>query len=137
MKYLIDTDWVIDHFNKVEKVTRKLRELAPHGLALSIISLAELYEGVYYSRDSVKSQTILEEFLAPDLSVLGIDEEVCRIFGKERGRLRRQGKSIADLDLLIASTCLYYDLTLLTNNRKHFGVVEKLRIISIHNDHLE
>ncbi len=137
MKYLIDTDWVIDHFNEVEKVTGKLRELAPHGLALSIVSLAELYEGVYYSRDSIRSQAILEEFLAPDLSVLGIDEEICKIFGKERGRLRRQGKSIADLDLLIASTCLYYDLTLLSNNRKHFGMVENLRVISIHDDPLE
>jgi tRNA(fMet)-specific endonuclease VapC len=43
--YLIDTDWIIDHFHKVEKVVRKLEELASEGLALSIVSLAELYEG--------------------------------------------------------------------------------------------
>jgi len=42
VSYLIDTDWIIDHFNKIEKVTRKLEELAPQGLALSIVSLAEL-----------------------------------------------------------------------------------------------
>jgi len=52
--YLIDTDWIIDHFNKVEKVTKKLEELTAQGLALSIISLAELYEGIYYSRDPVE-----------------------------------------------------------------------------------
>jgi len=56
VSYLIDTDWVIDHFNKIEKVTRKLEELAPQGLALSIVSLAELYEGIYYSRDPVLSE---------------------------------------------------------------------------------
>jgi predicted nucleic acid-binding protein len=44
MTYLIDTDWVIDHLNHIEHVTRRLEELAPEGLALSIISLAELYE---------------------------------------------------------------------------------------------
>jgi tRNA(fMet)-specific endonuclease VapC len=47
MTYLIDTDWVIDHLNHVERVTRRLEELAPGGLALSSISLAELYEGVF------------------------------------------------------------------------------------------
>lgn len=131
MKYLIDTDWVIDHFNKVAKVTKKLEELAPQGLALSIISLAELYEGAYYSRDPIQSEAILRDFLAPDLTVLGIDEEICKVFGRERGRLRRQGTIINDLDLLIASTCLRYDLTLLSNNRRHFEMVVGSRIISV------
>jgi len=46
MQYLIDTDWVIDHLNHIERVTRRLEVYAPEGLALSIISLTELYEGV-------------------------------------------------------------------------------------------
>jgi predicted nucleic acid-binding protein len=44
ISYLIDTDWVIDHFNNVKKVTKKLKELKPEGIVLSVISLAELYE---------------------------------------------------------------------------------------------
>jgi len=131
VSYLIDTDWIIDHFNKIEKVTRKLEELAPQGLALSIVSLAELYEGIYYSRDPVLSEETLKKFLAPDLVILGIDERICRIFGNERGRLRRQGRIIGDFDLLIASTCLYHDLTLLTNNARHFEALEKLKICSV------
>lgn len=129
--YLIDTDWVIDHFNKVERVTRKLEELVPKGLALSVISLAELYEGVYYSRNPEESQKVLKDFLASDLLILGLDEEICKVFGKERGKLRRKGRIIGDFDLLIASTCVYYDLILLTNNRKHYEVVEGLKIISV------
>ena len=27
ISYLIDTDWIIDHFNQQEKVTQKLKEL--------------------------------------------------------------------------------------------------------------
>jgi tRNA(fMet)-specific endonuclease VapC len=65
MTYLIDTDWVIDHLNHIEHVTRRLEERAPEGLALSIISLAELYEGVYYSRDPVESEAALQRFLNP------------------------------------------------------------------------
>jgi hypothetical protein len=25
--YLVDTDWVIDHFNRIQKITQKLEEL--------------------------------------------------------------------------------------------------------------
>jgi len=38
---------------------------------------------------------------------------------------------IADFDLLIGSTCLRHNLTLLSNNRRHFEAVEGLEIISI------
>jgi tRNA(fMet)-specific endonuclease VapC len=131
MKYLIDTDWVINHLKGEERVVRKLEELAPEGMAMSVISLAEIYEGVYYSRDPAKSRQLLKEFLAPDLKVLNVDQEVCKIFGRERGKLRQQNRMISDFDLLIASTCLYHNLTLLTNNRRHFDMVEGLNILSL------
>jgi tRNA(fMet)-specific endonuclease VapC len=131
MNYLIDTDWVIDHLHHVERVSRRLEELAPQGLALSVISLAELYEGVYYSRDPARSEATLQRFLDPDLAILGIDEETCKLFGRERGRLRAAGRIIGDFDLLIAATALQYDLTLLTNNRQHFDRVEGLRLESV------
>ena len=130
IRYLIDTDWVIDHLNEIEPVVNRLKELRPQGLALSIISLAELSEGVHYSRTPERSQQALNAFLE-DVSVLGIDEEVCKIFGKERGRLRKTGQLIGDFDLLIASTGLHYGLTVLTNNRQHFERVEGLPIESM------
>lgn len=130
VSYLVDTDWVISHFNKITEITQKLKELRPDGIALSVASLAELYEGVCYSKDPDKAETVLKTFLR-DFPVLGIDEEICRIFGKERGRLRKQGKIVSDFDLLIASTCLHYNLTLLTNNRRHYEVVEGLNILSL------
>jgi tRNA(fMet)-specific endonuclease VapC len=128
MTYLIDTDWIIDHLNHIEHVTRRLEELAPEGLALSINSLAELYEGVDYSRDPVESAAALQRFLNPELTILGFDEETCKIFGKERGRLRTAGLLIGDCDLLIGATALRPRLTLLTNNRRHFERIEGLRM---------
>jgi tRNA(fMet)-specific endonuclease VapC len=131
MKYLIDTDWVIDHFKGEDRVRRKLEELASEGVAISVISLAEIYEGVYYSKNFAKSQQLLDDFLAPDLEVINVDQEICKVFGRERGRLRQQKKTISDFDLLIASTCLQYDLVLLSNNRRHYEMVEGLNIFSI------
>jgi len=93
--------------------------------------LAEIYEGVYYSRNPEKSRQLLEEFLAPDLEVLNVDQEIGKVFGRERGRLRQRKKIISDFDLLIPSTCLYYGLTLLSNNRRHYEMVEGLEIFSL------
>lgn len=131
MNCLIDTDWVIDHLNRVESVTARLLELASEGLALSVVSLGELYEGVYYSRDPEASQASLQRFLNRELTILGIDEETCKIFGRERGRLRSIGQRIGDMDLMIAATALQYDLTLLSNNRRHFDRIDGLRIESV------
>lgn len=127
MKYLIDTDWIIDHLNGVETITIKLEKFASSGICTSIISVAELYEGVYGSKDYNASLEILETFLE-GITVLSIDHEVCKIFGRERNKLRRQGNIIGDFDILIASICLKHNLILLTNNKKHFAKINALTI---------
>jgi tRNA(fMet)-specific endonuclease VapC len=128
--YLVDTDWIIDHLNGKEAVRQKLKELRSSGLAISMISLAELYEGVYYSKDPVMSQSILEALLL-QFEIVGIDEETCKMFGRERGKLRREGRIISDFDLMIASICLRRNFTLLTNNRKHFERIDDLKMRSL------
>jgi len=50
---------------------------------------------------------------------------------KERGRLKKEGGIIGDLDLLIGSTCLHRNLILLTNNVAHFERIENIKIISV------
>ena len=130
VRYLIDTDWVIDHLNQIERVVNRLKELRPEGLALSIISLAELYEGIYYARDPARSQASLDAFLE-DVTVLGLDEETCHVFGKERGRLPAAGMHIGDFDLMIGATALQHHLALLSNNRRHFELIEGLQLESL------
>ncbi len=127
MKYLLDTSWVIHYLRGEERVVKKLLSLREEGLAASMITLAELYEGVFRSINPVLAEESLKDFLT-GISILGMDEEVCKIFGRERARLRKLGKPIGDLDLLIASTCLRYDLTLLTDDTREFERVENLKI---------
>lgn len=45
MKYLLDTDWVIDYLHNVQSAVHKMGELAASGLALSIVSVAETLRG--------------------------------------------------------------------------------------------
>jgi tRNA(fMet)-specific endonuclease VapC len=130
LQYLIDTDWVIHYLNGRNDVVERLHVLRSDGLGLSVVALAELYEGIYSSRDPEKDEQGLNDFLR-GVTVLGLDEETARIFGRERGRLRRAGQRIGDMDLFIAATALQYDLTLLTNNHRHFDRISGLRIESM------
>lgn len=130
IRYLADTDWVIDYLMGVQPVIHKMEELKPEGLAISVITMAEVYEGVCYSRKPAESQKGFEDFLE-EIPVLEVNENIAKIFGRERGRLRRQGNIIGDFDLLIAATCLENDFTLLSNNVKHFERIEGLRTISV------
>ena len=130
MQYLIDTDWVIHHLNNNVGVTNRLNRLWANGIGLSIISLAELYQGVFYSRDPDSQERALSEFLS-DIEVIPIDDATCRIFAIERGRLKLSGTGIGDMDLLIGATAIRHGLTLLTNNRRHFSRLQGLDIISV------
>jgi tRNA(fMet)-specific endonuclease VapC len=130
IRYLIDTDWVIHYLNGRDDIVRRLDELQPEGLGLSVISLAELYEGIFSSTDPRGNEQDLNDFLR-GVQVIGIDEDACKVFGRERGRLRKAGQLIGDFDLLIAATGLHYGVTVLTNNRQHFERVEGLQIESI------
>lgn len=130
LTHLVDTDCVIHHFHRVPAATRRIRELLPSGIGLSVVSVAELWEGVLYSRDPQGDQVELEEFLST-ATVLGINYDICRRFGEIRGSLRRQGKPIADFDLMIAATALAHNLTLLSNNRRHFENIPGLRLESL------
>jgi len=79
-----------------------LRSFHGKGVALSAISLAELFTGVYYSADPVGARGGLDDFLS-FVTVLGINEEICRTSGEQNARLRKEGRIIEDFDLLIAA----------------------------------
>ena len=126
----MDTDWVIDYMQGRQPVVRRFDELSPHGIGLSIISLAELYEGMPDAADQQEAKQGLQSFLDDVEEVVPLDDEVCWIFANERRRLRAAGNRLDDLDLLIGSTALRHSLTLLTNNRRHFHRVLGLSIVS-------
>lgn len=63
LQYLLDTDWAIHDLNAHRGIVERLHDLLNDGLGLSVISLAELYEGVYYSRDPGGDEQDLNDFL--------------------------------------------------------------------------
>jgi len=50
-RYLVDTDWVVYYLRGREPYVTRLREYREAGLGISVVSLAELYEGVFRAPD--------------------------------------------------------------------------------------
>ena len=127
MKYLVDTDIIIDALAVVRETVGLLDALSTDGLAVSIVSLGELYEGTYRSSNPGAAQDALRSFL-DGYAVLNLSDPIAAGFGHLRAFLRRQGQLIPDLDLLIAATAHAHDLTLVTRNRRHFSRIPGLRL---------
>jgi tRNA(fMet)-specific endonuclease VapC len=121
MTYLVDTDRVVDYLDDRFGARLLLDGLLRDGLTMSIISLGELLEGIYYGRDRKQYERGLRGLLRT-VRVIGLNRPIMR------GQLRRDGNLIGDMDLLIASTALVNDLTLVTRNRRHFERVPGLEL---------
>ena len=60
--------------------------------------------------------------------IIDINKGIITVFGEIKARLEQKGTRIDDMDLLIASTAIYMDLSLVTNNKNHFSRINDLTI---------
>lgn len=125
MKYLVDTDWVADYLKGREAAVELLTSLANDGLAISLVTYGEIYEGIYYSRNPEKAEQGFRQFLRW-VDVLPLNRDIMQRFARIRGKLRSQGMLIGDPDTLIAATAIHHDLLVVTRNVKHFERVSAL-----------
>ncbi|MHB8645383.1 MAG: type II toxin-antitoxin system VapC family toxin [Thermomicrobiales bacterium] len=127
MKYLVDTDWIIDALANVPDAITTLRMFARDGISISIVSYAELYDGAYGSEHPEAEIARIQQFLG-SYPVIGLSDAIVDRFGQTRSRLRLQGMLIPDLDLLIGATAIIHNLTVMTRNTRHFGRIPDLVI---------
>ncbi len=130
MKYLVDSDVLIDALNGRSDVIEWLRQHSDDGLAISIISLGEIYDGAVSSPDPERHVTDAQGFLAPFLA-LQLSDAIMLQFARLRVDLRGQGQLIPDFDLLIAATALTHDLVVVTRNERHF---QRIPGLALHQD---
>jgi predicted nucleic acid-binding protein len=124
---LVDTDRVADWLRGRPAAVRLLEELEPDGLAISLVTYGEVYEGIYYGRDPAGSERVFRQFLR-GVDMLPLTRPIMRRFARLRGDLRRRGQLIGDPDALIAATALHHGLALVTGNRAHFRRIPDLRL---------
>jgi tRNA(fMet)-specific endonuclease VapC len=129
IRYLIDTDILIDYTLRREPSTHMLSDLLEDGVAISILSYGELLEGIL-GRQSLQEREDAVTSILEIVTLINLSEEIVRMFAEVRSGLRRTGRLIGDFDILIGATAVIHDLTLLTRNVRHFERIPHLRILS-------
>ncbi|MCL5024957.1 MAG: type II toxin-antitoxin system VapC family toxin [Chloroflexi bacterium] len=129
MRYLVDTDWLVDYLAGREPALSVLNGLVPEGIAISTISLMEILEGIVMSNKPAQAKRGFDDFLH-GVDVISVNRAVARRAACIRGELRQQRRSINDraLDLIIAATAIAYDLDLVTSNTRHYDDIQGLRL---------
>jgi tRNA(fMet)-specific endonuclease VapC len=127
--YLLDTGWIVRHLRGQRAYTESIARRVPDGLAVSIISVAELQEGVTLAKDREQAAQSLATFLTT-VAILRVEEETCRIFGELSAGLRRKGNHPGDFDTLIAATALQHRLTVLTTDADDFSRFDGVTLVT-------
>lgn len=96
-------------------------------MGISIITYADILEGIYYGQDPSRYEEIFRSFLR-GVAVLGVTRRIAERYARVSGELRAQGLLIPPPDLLIAATALEHRLTVVTRNRRHSARIPHLHL---------
>ena len=127
MTYLLDTDTCIYWLKGVQSVREHLEAIGMDQIAISTITVGELYFGAYNSAKVAEDLTRAETFVK-QLAVLPLNDAALKTFGQIKADLRKQGQVVADFDLLIASTALAEARILVTNNTRHYARIPGIQL---------
>ena len=121
VKYLADTNILIDHPRGDSQATKFLLDYSP---AVSTVSVAELIQGCRTPQQLSEVTTLVS-----DLNVLNIDAEIS-VQSTKLVRDNYLSHGLKFLGALIAATAIKHKLTLKTQDAKHFKFIKNLSVLS-------
>jgi tRNA(fMet)-specific endonuclease VapC len=128
MRYVLDTNIVAAALNSHPAVIAQFNKALPSKLLfLPAIALAELRYGALSSRRIAENLARIDR-ISQVLIFAAIDRPIAERFGLLKARLRRQGVTKSDADLLMASTALEMKATLVTDDGDLQGVIPELTL---------
>ena len=125
MKWLLDTTACIAAMKGHEGVIRRLQKCSPDDVAVSMISVFEVWSGVHLCQNPSKESHKVERFLSP-LHVLPFDGRPAQVAAEIRADLQKKGTPIGPYDVLIAGHALAFGLTLVSANVSEFARIPAL-----------
>ncbi|EDP72988.1 type II toxin-antitoxin system VapC family toxin [Hydrogenivirga sp. 128-5-R1-1] len=119
---ILDTNIIIELLKGNTETKELLKNINEENFAISIITSMELYYGAINKRELNKIKKFLKSF-----NLLVINEEISKI---ALDLIEKYSKShgLEIPDALIAATSIYYDVPLLTYNKKDFKYIETLQL---------
>ncbi len=124
---LLDTN-IVSYLIRRDPLARLYKpHLANHSLAISFMTLAELYEGAFRGNWGADKRRYLDEIHSLFV-VIPSDKRLSSQWGEVRWTRRRQ--PISAEDAWIAATAIEYACPLVTHNSKDFHGIPALTIIT-------
>lgn len=127
MAYLIDTDIIIYSLKENRAVQNRFIENEDIPKAISVITYGELLFGAKKSINIEKNLAIVYR-IKELFPIIDVDKAVIETFSGIKAGMHKSGTGIEDMDLLIASTALTMNYTLVTNNERHFNKIKGLQM---------
>ncbi len=125
--FLLDTDTIIYNLKGNQAVKRNLQDHFDDPLKICVITLMELYFGAYRSKKTTGNLAKVRA-IENGFEIIPVNSECAEIFGMLKASLKKSGLSLDDFDLIIASCAMTNNLTLVTNNIKHFRRIDGLKL---------
>lgn len=125
--YLIDTNIIIYRLKNLGNVNANFLKNKDNHMSLSVISYGELVFGAKKSKAVEKNMETVNA-IKSIFPLLEITSEIMNIFGEIKAYTQKIGKTIDDIDLLIAATAITNNFTLVTHNTKHFKNIPNLKV---------
>lgn len=123
---MLDTDTVSFALRGEGGVEAHLANLIPSNVCMSAVTLAELTFGAS-KRKSRRLHALIDAFTT-GVRVVPFDGKAAQRFGSLSAALDEAGTPIGQFDTMIAAHALALDVTLVSNNTKHFALVPDLRL---------
>lgn len=121
--YLLDTNICIYAMkNKYPELTRKLFQVFPSEIFISIITVSELEYGCAKSKWGDRSRAVMQTFLSA-YTILPFEGHDAVVLGRIRAALDKKGRPTNPYDALIAAHAVARGLTLVTHNIPDFANV--------------
>ena len=130
MRYLLDSDIVIDVLGKHGQSLQLLEEIAGDEIFLSVIGFSEVLYGIQRGQRSAKDMDAMQNLVRDfHIQILSVTMQVVERYVELKVDLEKKGLKLADFDLLIASTAREHKLILVTRNKRHFSRIPNLKLL--------
>lgn len=128
MSFLLDTNILSAHLRRPAAVAHRFIQYSGR-LYTSSLCLGELYVWVFGRNDPQPLRQAIDQLLYYEVSVIDFDQDCAVRFGDVRADMLSRGLDAGQTDLMIGSTALPYDLTLVTHNTADFQNIPGLRTV--------
>jgi tRNA(fMet)-specific endonuclease VapC len=126
-RYLLDTNHLGEALNRVSVVRDRIQQLHRRGASFATCGpvLCELLVGVVLRADAVKTRHRLDHLMKL-VRIWPLDLPIAERYSGVYHELRKAGRALSQVDIMLAAIARQYDATLLTTD-KDFEALPDIR----------